>query len=140
MDTSFLVLIIIKVIMKRILISTIILLGTIPIIYGVLYAVASLFHEASPEPSGIDFYPLIIQYLIIYVTISLSVLNIIFIRVIHNPIIKVLIHLIWLTTIIWFLWGDLKYRPYDCGLILFCIGSSLITQPLINNSIKKLFK
>tara|TARA_Y100000739_G_C20223243_1_gene290995 strand:+ start:50 stop:454 length:405 start_codon:yes stop_codon:yes gene_type:complete len=123
---------------KRLFISILLQLLLIPISYWIIYAIARVFHEPYVRSGGdgMDFYALTLIYLTWFVIITLPILNLIQVVIIKNKIISTLLHISWFVFIIWFTKGDLKYRPYDYGLILFCVGLTIGTRLLINEIIK----
>ena len=111
------------------IITTLIQLVMILISYWVLYGVATIFHQPYVRlnsSDGIDFYPLTLIYLTWFVIICITITNIIQ-EMFENEFITTLVHASWIIFIIWFTIGDLYYRPYDYGLILFCI---ILTIPI----------
>lgn len=123
---------------KKIIISILLQLLSIPFIYWTLYAIALLFHEPYVRTGGdgMDFYGLTLIYLTWFVIITLPILSLIQVFLIINKSVSILLHLGWFVFIVWFTQGDLKYRPYDYGLILFCIGLTIVMRLVINKMIK----
>lgn len=112
-----------------VIITTLIQLVMILISHWILYGVARMFHEPYVRlnsSDGIDFYPLMLIYLTCFVIICIILTNIIQ-ELFKNEFITTLIHTSWIIFIIWLTIGDLHYRPYDYGLILFCI---ILTIPI----------
>ena len=106
-----------------VIITTLIQLALIPVAYLILYGIARIFHEPYvriDSSDGMDFYPLTLIYLTWFVIISVAITNF-FQELFKNEVIITFIHVSWISFIIWFTIGDLHYRPYDYGLILFCI-------------------
>ena|SRR5690554_1065538 len=106
-----------------IIITTLIQLVLILVSYWILYGIARIFHEPYVRMSssdGMDFYGFMLIYLTWFVIISVALTNFIQ-ELFKNEIVTTLLHASWIFFIIWFTIGDLHYRPYDYGLILFCI-------------------
>ena len=125
----------IKFIMISILIQCIINF----ISYLSLYTIASIFHESNVSyHRGIDFYPLMLMYLTWFVIVCITLTTFVQ-QFIQNELFITGLHLSWLIFIILFTIGDLKYRPYDFGLIIFCIALTLpvriITRKYLYNRI-----
>jgi hypothetical protein len=112
-----------------VLITTLIQLVMILLSYVVLYGIARTFHQPYVRMSssdGMDFYPLMLIYLTWFVIIFVPLTNFIQ-ELFNNEVFATLIHASWIIFIIWFTFGSLKHRPYDYGLILFCI---ILTLPI----------
>src|SRR5690554_76303 len=112
-----------------VIITTLIQLVMILISYWALYGIARIFHKPYVRlnsSDGMDFYPLMLIYLKWFVIICIALTNIIQ-ELLKNEFITLLAHTSWIIFIIWFTIGDLHYRPYDYGLILFCI---ILTIPI----------
>lgn len=110
-----------------VIVTSIIQLVMILISYGFLYGIASIFHDPYVRTSssdGMDFYPLVLYYLTWFVIICVTLTNLIQ-EVFRNTFYVTLIHISWIIFIVWFTIGDLFYRPYDYGLILFCITTTV---------------
>ena len=106
-----------------IIITTLIQLVFILLSYWILYGIARIFHEPFVRMSssdGMDFYPLTLIYLTWFVIISAMITNFIQ-ELINYELIITFLHATWISFIVWFTVGELHYRPYDYGLILFCI-------------------
>ena len=112
--------------------SVIIQLVSIPLLYMTLYNIAIIFHKPTINNGSdrMDFYIFTLYFLTIFVLLTLPVLNFIILKI-NNEIISILLHIFWFIFIVWFTLGDLHYRPYDYGLILFCVGSTIISRPII---------
>lgn len=125
---------------KKIIISILVQLLLIPIFYFVLYRFALLFHEPYIPTSGdgMDFYKITIIFLTLFVLITLPILNLIQSFLVKNEIVSASIHFIWFVCIIWFTKGDLLYRPYDFGLIIFCVGFTIFTRLIINKILEQI--
>jgi hypothetical protein len=121
---------------KRILfviIASIIQLTMIPMLYWILYELASLFHKPYVRLSssdGMDFYYLMLEYLRVFVVICVVCTNLLQL-VIKREIIVSLFHASWVMFIVWFTQGDLSYRPYTYGLLLFCIALTIPTRIIV---------
>lgn len=124
---------------KRTVASIVLQLISIPLLYLLLYWIASWFHKPYfRDGGGMDFYYLTLIYLTWFVLITLPILN--FIQFwIKNRALNILIHIGWFAFIVWYTQGDLRYRPFDYGLILFCVGSTIFTRLLFNNITNKWF-
>lgn len=118
----------------KVTISSLLQLIFIPITYWILYAIARIFHEPHTQmgSDGMDFYPLTLYYLSLFVIVSLPILNLIQAFLLRQTIIPILLHWAWLGLIIWTTRGDLAYRPYDFGIILFVIGLTIGTRLVFN--------
>lgn len=123
---------------KRILftiIASIIQLMMIPILHWGLYELASLFHKPYVRLSssdGMDFYYLMLEYLRVFVVICVVCTNLLQ-MVIKREIFVSLFHASWILFIVWFTQGDLSYRPYTYGLVLFCIALTFPTRLTIHH-------
>lgn len=108
---------------KKIIISILGQLLLIPFFYFMLYEIALLFHKPfiPTNGDGMDFYKITITFLTLFVIITLPLLNLIQTFLVKYEIISVSMHFIWFVFIAWFTKGDLIYRPYDFGLILFVL-------------------
>ncbi len=116
------------------IVSSIIQLTMIPILYWSLYELASLFHKPYVRLSssdGMDFYYLMLKYLRVFVVICVVCTNLLQL-IIKREIIVSLFHASWVWFIIWFTQGDLSYRPYTYGLLLFCIALTIPVRLTIN--------
>lgn len=117
--------------------SILIQLITIPVLNELLYAFASLFHEKHVRTSssdGMDFYPLTLYFVTISVIIFV-LLTTILQEFFKNEWFITGSHALWLSFIIKDTWGDLMFRPYEYGLLLFCI---VLTIPIRIQVRKKL--
>jgi hypothetical protein len=123
---------------KKVIISILLQLILIPTSYWLLYAIARIFHEPYVRVGGdgMGFYALTLIYLTWFVVITLPILNLIQAFLIKNEFISTLLHFGWFAFIVWFTQGDLEYRPYDYGLVLFCIGLTIGTRLIINKILK----
>ncbi len=121
----------------KVILSILLQIILIPVTYYILYGIARIFHEPNTAShGGMDFYKYTLLFLTAYVVITLPVLNWIQHYFIRNARVAVLIHVGWFLLIVWFTRRDLAYRPYDYGLILFCVGLSIVTRPLISRMLK----
>lgn len=123
--------------LKFTLLSSTIQLVMIPILYWSLYELASLFHKPYVRLSssdGMDFYPLMLEYLRVFVVICVLFTQVLQ-MIIKKELIVSVFNLTWIGFIVWFTQGDLSYRPYTYGLLLFCIA---LTFPM-RLTIHKLF-
>lgn len=114
--------------------SSFIQIAVIPIAYWILYKTASIFHEPYVRLSssdGMDFYPLMLEYLRVFVVICVLFTQVLQI-IIKKELIVSAFHLTWIGFIVWFTQGDLSYRPYTCGLLLFCIALTFPIRLTIN--------
>lgn len=113
-------------------------LVSIPILYLVSYEIALVFHKphVSYGSGGMNFYKLTLYFLSYFVAISLPILNVVQHYLLKNNIIAVLIHLGWFATIVWVTESDLTYRPYTYGLLLCCVGSTILSRLLIHKWLK----
>jgi hypothetical protein len=123
---------------KFVLLSSVIQLLCIPMFYWIGYGIGLIFHEPYIRigSDGIDFYSLTLLYLTWLVIIGIVIITI-FQEFIKNEIVITITHLTWFLFIIWMTIGDLKYRPYDYGLILLCVGSTIFTRFLIRRILHK---
>lgn len=120
--------------MRHALMSSVIQLVMIPILYWSLYELASLFHKPYVRLSssdGMDFYPLMLEYLRVFVVICVLFTQVLQI-IIKKELIVSVFHLTWIGFIVWFTQGDLSYRPYTYGLLLFCIALTFPIRLTIN--------
>lgn len=130
----------------KLVVSIFFQLISIPTLHWILYGIALLFHEPHLRmgSDGMDFYGLTLLYLTGFVIVTLPLLNIIQAYVIKNIWGSVLAHIGWFAFIVWFTKGDLVYRPYDYGLLLFCVGTTIVSKPifseLIDFTVKKFKK
>lgn len=125
--------------LKKLTISITIQLASIPVLYWMLYTIAKVFHEPYVRggSDGMDFYGLTLMCLAWFVALTLPVLNIVIELVVKNKLVSTLIHSAWFIFIATFTIGDLRYRPYDYGLILFCIGTTIGSRLFIERLIGK---
>lgn len=121
---------------KKTAISIVLQLISIPLLYFLLYWIASYFHEPYyRDGGGVDFYYLTLIYLTWFILITLPILNLIQSYWIKNRNLNILMHIGWFVFIVWYTQGDLSYRPYDYGLILFCVGSTILTRLIFNTAL-----
>lgn len=121
----------------KLFISILLQLISIPILHWFLYGIALLFHEPHFRmgSDGMDFYGLTLIFLTGFVVVTLPLLNIIQAYVIKNKTVSVLGHMGWFAFIVWYTQGDLAYRPYDYGLLLFCVGTTIVSRLIFNKLI-----
>lgn len=125
--------------LKFTLLSSTIQLVMIPILYWSLYELVSLFHKPYVRLSSsddMDFYPLMLEYLSIFVVIcviSTQALQVF----IKKELLVSAFHLAWIGFIVWFTQGDLIYRPYTYGLLLFCIALTFPARLIIHRLFSK---
>jgi hypothetical protein len=119
--------------LKFTLFSSIIQLVMIPILYWSLYELASLFHKPYVRlrsSDGMDFYPLMLEYLRVFVVICVVCTNLLQ-MIIKRETIVFLFHASWVMFIVWFTQGSLLHRPYTYGLVLFCISFTIPTRIIV---------
>jgi hypothetical protein len=123
---------------KKVIISILLQLISIPISYWVLYAIALIFHEPYVKSGGdgMDFYVMTLILLNWFVIMTLPILNLIQAFLIKDKIISIILHIGWFVFIVYLTKVDLDRRPYDYGLILFCVGLTTVTRLIINKIIK----
>ena len=121
-----------------VLISSLIQLLSIPLFYGIGYRIGLIFHEPYVRigGDGMDFYYFSLYFLAFFIIICVPIITI-FREFLFNEVITTIVHILWLSFIVWFSFGDLKRRPYEYGLLLICIGSTLITRLLIRKLLHK---
>ncbi|MGV3613095.1 MAG: hypothetical protein ACO1N0_19195 [Fluviicola sp.] len=120
-----------------VVVSIVIQLIAIPLLNSMLYSLASLFHEKHVRTStsdGMDFY----GFALIFVTISVIIfvlLTTILQEFFKNEGLITLLHASWLSYLINATWGDLMYRPYEYGLLLFCIVLTIPIRILVRKTL-----
>jgi len=119
-----------------VLVSSLIQLLCIPIFYSIGYGIGLIFHEpyVPVGRDGMDFYGLTLYYLTWFVIICIPIITL-FQEFIKNEIVISILHVTWFAFIVWMTVGDLKHRPYDYGLILICVGTTILTRLLIRRII-----
>lgn len=110
---------------RKVVLSILIQLISIPFFYWILYAIAKLFHEPRTGGDGLDFYKWGLLFLSAIIIVTLPLLNFVLAYWVRNKLSSILIHLVWIILIVWIFKDELSYHPYDFGLILFCIGLTL---------------
>lgn len=121
-----------------ILLSSVLQLANIPLFYYIGYGIALLFHKPYVRPGGdgMDFYALTLYHLTWFVIISIPIITI-FQELIKNELVITIFHSAWFAFIVWMTFGDLQYRPYDYGLILLCVGTTIPTRIVIRRVLDK---
>lgn len=115
-----------------VIVSSLIQLLCIPLFYWIGYGIGLMFHEPYVKlgGDGMDFYGLTLYYLTWFVIICIPIITL-FQEFMKNELIISILHLTWFAFIIWMTIGDLEHRPYDYGLVLLCVGSTIFTRLLI---------
>lgn len=121
-----------------IIISTLIQCSLIPISHELMYSIALLFHEpyVSNGGNGIDFYPLLLGFLVLYCSFLLFLITLAE-ELLGDSFVLRLIHFLWWAHIVWFTWGEFSYRPYEHLLVVISIGTTILTRPLLRRLLHK---
>lgn len=108
----------------------------IPIIHFILYSIALIFHTPfiCEICGGMDLYPLVLIYIFTVNTIITFLLTLLQ-EILENEFLISGLHLTWYLFVVWFSFGDLKYRPYEHGLLLFCLGLQIPLRILIRKGL-----
>jgi hypothetical protein len=117
------------------LVKALLLLLSIPLFYYIAFGIASYFHKPVTDHSDIS-YGILLSFLRPIVLISLPALVFLHEGLIKKERISVLLHIGWFVSVCLFAAGALSYKPYRFGLLLACIGSTLVTRVLLNKVIK----
>lgn len=124
--------------MKRVILSllkALLLLLSIPLLYWIGYNAARLFHTPRASGGGVA-YGITLQLLLWVVVLSLPVIVFLHDFWIREERRTVWIHLAWFAALCFLTASALAYHPYEFGLLLACIGSTIITRVLLNRIIK----
>lgn len=125
---------------KYIVIASLIQLISIPVLYWIGYGIGRTFHAPSipgyMDRGIIDFYPFVLKLLTWFTIISIPLITI-FREWLKSETATIIVHILWFSFIVWFTFGELKYRPLDYGLILICVGSTIVTRIIISRLIKE---
>jgi len=119
---------------RYILISSIVQLISILLAHWVIYSVVSNFHKSYVSIDGGEGMGYMLTYLIWFVFFSVLLTTIIQ-EIFRNEFVISSIHVLWILFIIWDTSEELEYRPYNYGLILFCISLSLPVRILLRKFI-----
>ena len=113
-------------------------LTSIPTLYQVLYAIVLCFHEPYVPigGDGMDFYVMTLGLLTWFVLLTLPLLNMLIYVLKMKFYLSILAHAVWMIFIVYHSFSDLKFHPYDYGLVLFCVASTIVTRPLIDYWLK----
>lgn len=123
--------------MKRIglsLLKSLLLLLSIPVLYWTGYKVASLFHTPGVEGGNVA-YGLTLHQLLWVLVFSIPAIVFLHDFRIKKEKVTVWIHLCWFVALCLLTTSTLAYQPYEFGLLLACIGSTIVTRVLLDRAI-----
>lgn len=114
-------------------ISLILQIISVPIIWRILYLIASIFHKqyVCEYCSGDWDYTYKIIDLLFWINIIFTLIIIVLQEYKKSEILTSTAHILWYVFVFWIMYGSLKYRPYEIGLFLFCLGLQIPIRVLI---------
>ena len=115
-----------------ILFSSLLLLASIPVIHQVVHFFASQVITENPGVRGIDFFPLALDYLFLFVIIAIPV-TVAIRELSNNEWVTFIFHLVWFLFLLNFFWRSLNYHPLEVIASLSSIGTTLLTRIPVRN-------